>query len=142
MRDIPGVLRWSGSASNRQDWVAVLVRDRESLKRLAAVEGYAGHLAGAAAGFVLMMAGERPEQDAFDEGRLAERIMLSAEAHGVASCIGWFRDAGRDEAKRILGVPPDRMVRTAVSLGYPAEGARRGGRRKPLQDFVREERFP
>ena len=28
--------------------------------------------------------------ETFDEGRLAERIMLGAWAHGVGSSVGWF----------------------------------------------------
>ncbi len=76
------VARWSGSASNKQPWEMVVVRKREMLGKLAAVEGYAGHLAGAPLGIVLVMAGDRAEQEAYDEGRLSEWIMLAAWAHG------------------------------------------------------------
>ena len=80
---------------------------------------------------------ERDELNAFDEGRIAERIMLAAHAHGVGSCIGWLRNDGSSGAKRLLGIQPERTVRTTVSLGYPAEGAVRGGRRKPIAELVR-----
>ena len=82
--DILEVARWSGSASNRQPWDLVVIRDRETLGALARLEGYAGHLAGAPLGIVLVMAGERATQETYDEGRLAERVMLAAWAHGVA----------------------------------------------------------
>ena len=52
------VARWSGSASNRQPWEFVIIRKRETLQALAALEGYARHLAGAPLGIVLVMAGE------------------------------------------------------------------------------------
>jgi nitroreductase len=92
------------------------------------------------------MAGDRAEQEAYDEGRLAERIMLAAWAHGVGSSIGWIVGSGRDLAKSLLGIPPKRMVRTAISLGYPDEIARRprkgpGAARKPLSEIVHEERY-
>jgi nitroreductase len=45
--DILEVVRWSGSAANRQPWELVVVRDRETLRALAEVKGYASHLAGA-----------------------------------------------------------------------------------------------
>ena len=32
--DLLSVARWSGSASNRQPWVFVVVRERETLRRL------------------------------------------------------------------------------------------------------------
>jgi nitroreductase len=143
--DILEVARWSGSASNRQPWDLVLIRDRKTLEALASVEGYARHLRDAPLGIVLVMAGERPEQETYDEGRLAERIMLAALAHGVGSSIGWIVGGGRAAAKEILGIPESRTVRTAISLGYPDEGARRptrpGQTRKPLSEIVHEEQY-
>ena len=144
--DILEVARWSGSASNKQPWEIVVVRDRDTLRSLASVEGYAGHLAGAPLGIVLVMAGDRAEQETYDEGRLAERIMLAAHAHGVGSSIGWIVGSGRDAARELLGIPEEKVVRTAISLGYPDEEARRsragrGQARKPLGDIVSEERY-
>jgi nitroreductase len=142
--DVLEVARLSGSASNKQPWELVVVRDRETLQALAGVEGYAGHLAGAALGIVPVMAGEREEQEAYDEGRLCERIMLAAHAHGVGSSIGWFVRGGRSEARRLLGVPQGRTLRTAISLGYADESARRGRggpARRPRDEIVHEERY-
>jgi nitroreductase len=146
VEDILEVARWSGSAGNRQPWEFVLIRDRNTLRALAAVEGYAGHLAGAALGIMPVMSGERAEQEIYDEGRLSERIMLAAAAYGVGSSIGWFVGSGVEAAKEILCVPHERRVRTALSLGYPDEEARRtrarrGQARKPLADLVHEERY-
>ena len=142
--DILEVARWSGSASNRQPWELVVIRDQETLGKLARVEGYAAHLRGAPLGIVCVMARGRPEQETYDEGRLSERIMLAAWAHGVGSSIGWIVGEGRVEATEILGIPEDRTVRTAISLGYPDEEARRrrpGQARKPLSEIVHEERY-
>ena len=144
MDDILEVARWSGSASNRQPWELVVIRHPEILGALASVEGYAAHLSGATLGIVLVMAGERTTQETYDEGRLSDRIMLAALAHGVGSSIGWFVGDGPAAAKEILGIPKDRTVRTAISLGYPEEEARRRRTdrpRKPLSEIVREERY-
>ena len=142
------VARWSGSASNQQHWELVVVRERETLQRLAQCEGYAHHLAGAALGIVLVMAGDAAMVDleTYDEGRLSERIMLAAWAYGVGSSIGWFRENGRTEAKALLGIPQERLVRTVISLGYPDEEARRArpkrrDARKPLSEIVHYERY-
>ena len=142
--DILEVARWSGSAANRQPWELVVIRDRNTLGALASVEGYARHLRDAPLGIVLVMAGERPTQETYDEGRLAERIMLGALAHGVGSSVGWIVGSGREDAREILGVPEGRVVRTAISLGYPYEGARRrraGQARKPISEIAHEERY-
>jgi nitroreductase len=142
------VVRWSGSASNRQPWEVVVIRNGETLRVLSAVEGYAAHLAGAALGIVLVMAGDHGqiEQETYDEGRLSERIMLAAAAYGVGSSIGWFRRSGMTDAKAILGIPQGRLVRTAISLGYPDEEARSARpkpaqARKSLSDIVHDERY-
>ena len=139
VQDILDVARWSGSASNRQFVEIVVVRQRETLQALASLGGYVGHLRNAALGMLLVVPGEWPEGETFDEGRLAERIMLGAWAHGVGSSVGWFSPEGRKDAKRILGVPPKPVVRTAISLGYPAVAPRRGTR-KPIDELVHEER--
>ena len=144
--DILDVARWTGTAGNRQPWEVVVVRNRETLLRLAELEGYARHLAGAPLGIVLVMAGRMPEQETYDEGRLAERIMLAAKAHGLGSCIGWLRGGGQDAAKALLGIPPERTVRTLLSVGYPDEAARRArprnpNARKPVGEFVHLERY-
>jgi nitroreductase len=141
--DILEVARWSGSAINKQPWEILIIRERDMLRSLASVEGHAGHLAGAPLGIVLVMAGERAEQETYDEGKLAERIMLAAHAHGVGSSIGWFAGSGRDAARELLRIPREKVVRTAISLGYPEEGSRTGRRqaRKPLAEIVREESY-
>ena len=146
VNDVLEVARWSGSAMNVQPWELVVVRDRGALGALARAEGYAGHLAGAALGLVVVMARGRAEQEAFDEGRLSERVMLAAAAHGVGSSIGWFARGGRDAVKETLGIPQGRTVRTAISLGYSEAPSPRGrsaasGGRKPLSEIVREERY-
>ncbi|HEX5848558.1 MAG TPA: nitroreductase family protein [Rubrobacter sp.] len=144
--DILEVARWSGSASNSQPWEMIVVQNRDTLGALALVDGYAGHLARAPLGIVLVMAGEREAQEGYDEGRLAERIMLAAHAYGVGSSIGWIVGRGRDAARALLGIPGHRMVRTAISLGYPdgqASASRpgRGRARKPLDEIVHQEGY-
>ncbi len=111
--------RWTGSAKNTQPWEVVVVRDRPMLEKLSKLGQFAGHLAGANVAIVLVMesAGNR-----FDAGRLAERLMLGAWAHGVGSCIGsLWPDVNEARAKDLLEIPADRDVHTAISFGYPAD---------------------
>ena len=149
LQDILEVARWTGSARNIQPWDLIVIRNRATLQTLGTIEGsHAPHLVTAGAGIALVMSGdlEHPEFDTYDEGRLSERIMLAAAAHGLGSAIGWFRDAAADEAKRILGVPKERLLRTVMSIGFPdPEGHSKRTRpaqpRKPLADIVHHERF-
>jgi nitroreductase len=75
LHDILEVARWSGSAGNRQPWEFVVVRDRDLLRRLSAIDGAnAGHLASAAAGIAIVIHPEVPDLDAYDEGRLVGHL--------------------------------------------------------------------
>ncbi len=148
LRDMLDVARWTGSARNVQPWELIVVRDRATFDALAACEGYAKHLDGAPLGIVLAMDGDPAQvaQETYDEGRLAERIMVAAAVHGIGGSIGWFAGGGQATAKRILGVPEGRLVRTVLSLGYPDEEAHRARPKRPrarkeLAEIVHWERF-
>jgi nitroreductase len=149
LRDILEVARWTGSARNLQPWDLVVVHDRATLRQLGTIpDGRGPHLVNAGAGIALVMSGdlENPDFDTYDEGRLSERIMLAADAHGLGSAIGWFRGAAAEEAKRILGVPSERLLRTIMSIGLiDTEGYRARQRpaqpRKPLGEIVHQERW-
>lgn len=148
LNDLLLVAQWSGSARNLQPWAFVVVQDREMLRQLSELEGYVGHLAEAALAIVLVMDGheEMVQQETFDEGVLSQRLQLAAQAHGLGSCIGWFHGEGRIAAKALLGIPAERLVRTAMSFGYEAAGAE-GARfhppqaRKPLSEIVHYGKF-
>ena len=145
--DMLTVARWTGSARNLQPWSFVVIKDREMLKTLAECEGSCKHLATAALGILLVMdGGPLVAQETFDDGRLAERISLVANAHGLESCIGWYKEAGPDQVKALLGIPEGKLVRTILSIGYEdtgADGARnhREHPRKPLAELVHEGRW-
>ncbi len=142
------VARWTGSARNHQPWELVLIRDRETLRALAKIGPRARHLAGAPLGMMLVMSGnpDRVEHETFDEGRLSERLLLAAAAHGVGGCIGWFDSEEAAGAKALLGIPQERLVRTALSFGYPDPEAQRTHQkppqaRKPVAELVHQERY-
>jgi nitroreductase len=117
--DILDVARWTGSGKNVQPWHLIVVRERKTLVELGALGAFAGHLAGAQVAVALVMDdGNRR----FDEGRLAQNVMLAAWAHGVGSCIGSLNpEDNAQRARALLGVPEGRWLHTAISLGYPAD---------------------
>jgi len=143
MDDILEVVRWTGSANNRQPWELVVVTERGDLETLAQLGGGStGHAANAGAVLVLILNGDKETQETYDDGRLSERIMLTAKAHGLGSCVGWFYGPDTQAAaKDFLGVPPERTLRTLISIGVVDEAAReaRGRKpdaRRPISEFV------
>lgn len=150
LRTILEVARWSGSAGNRQPWEFVVVRDRAVLQQLSSIDGaVAGHLAGAAVGIAIVMHPEVPDLDGYDEGRAAERILLAARACGLGAAVGHFTGPGDTwaasaEAKHLLGIPEELMLREMISIGYPAARllpTTNPAGRKPLEQLVHWERY-
>jgi len=145
VRNILEVGRWSGSAGNRQPWEFVVVRDRDMLRRLSQIDGAnAGHLATASIGIAIVIHPEVPDLDAYDEGRLAERLLLAAAAQQLGAAVGHFTGPGDTwaasaEAKRLLGIPEQLLLRETISIGYPAERLERTPNppgRKALEQLV------
>lgn len=117
IRSVLEVGRWTGSAKNTQPWELLLVRDRDVLRRLAALGQFASHLEGADFAVVLVM---NSAANQFDAGRLAQNLQLGAWAYGVGSCIGSLApEENEARAKQLLGVPTDRSMRTSIAFGFP-----------------------
>src|SRR5215203_4879192 len=141
IRDILEVGRWSGSASNRQPAEVVVVRDTAIMQQIA--EGGVRPAGGAALALVVVTAGDpdRRELEIYDEGRLGERLMLAARAHGIGSNVGTLKEDGPHVVKQALGIPAERRVWTVVTLGHIDQAARRArppsptAGRKPNEEF-------
>jgi nitroreductase len=143
------VARWTGSAGNSQPWRFVVIRDREALRRLAEAGLPQTRLlrTASAAIAIVLTAGDRDLVDAYDDGRVAERVLVGAGMLGLAAGIGWIRDDVRPAVGKILGLPADRYVRTIIGLGHPSEAAQRpksapGEARLPRHEVVFEDRWP
>jgi nitroreductase len=145
--DLLEVARWSGSSKNTQPWHFIVITDPAMRKTLSESGEYAGFLAGAPLVIAIAMEGERPRRGTYDEGRVSERIMLAADAHGLGAGTGWFAPGadGEDRVDTALGVPEGMSVIQAIGIGYPAEADQRArsvrGGRKPLEEIVSRERF-
>lgn len=130
--------RWTGSSKNRQDWAFVVVQDPDQKERLAACGDFTSPLRAAPTALALV---EEPGGYEFDTGRVAQNVMLAADAIGVASCpITLHRN---DEAAAVLGLPDGTRCRYAIALGYAGSGSAPGrfGGRKPLGELVHRERY-
>ena len=130
--------RWTGSSKNRQNWSVVVMQDPQQVERLAACGDFTKPLLEAPVTLALV---EEPETYEFDTGRMAQNIMLAADALGMATCpITMHR---HEDAARLLGLPPGWRCRYAIALGYPAPTARpaRFGGRKPLDNILHEDSF-
>ncbi len=144
--DILEVGRWSGSASNRQTSEVVVVRDPDARQVLATGGASMASRAGAVLVIVTQGDPERQELEIFDEGRMAERLLLAAAAHGLGSAIATLKGDGPAAVKRLLGIPTERRVRTVVAVGVADRDAIRARPknpqpRKPLEQYAHWDRY-
>jgi nitroreductase len=141
--------RWSGSSANNQPWRFIVIRDPKTIRAihdlgLPQTRGLA--TAPAAIAIVMPSDAKRAVQDAFDEGRVSERILIAAVMLDLGAGISWMLSKIRDDVGALLGLPPDRMVRTIVQVGHPTAAALRpksepGKARLPRDQVVFEDRW-
>ena len=141
------VARWTGSSRNTQPWHFVVVADKELLRKISQLRAPINWLAAAPVGIAIVLDGERSISEAYDEGRVAERILIAAHMLGYGAGVAWFGDDAQEaEAKRILGIPAERTARSIVMVGRPVSAkdprpTPRPGGRKPLSEIVSYDRY-
>ena len=101
------IARWTGSSRNTQPWHFIVINDQDVLKKLSDLRTPINWVAGAPLGIAIVLEGSGDEaSEAYDEGRVTERLMIGARVLGLGSGVAWFLgDDNEAEAKRILGVP-------------------------------------
>jgi nitroreductase len=134
--DIDRVLevgRWTGSARNRQPWRVAVVREPAARRELSRLGAYALHLEAAPVALLLAIDHARGGADAeFDAGRLAQSLMLGADALGLGTCPATFFPGGNvRRATELAGLAPPWRVRTGIALGHPAPDPPAGRRAVP-----------
>ena len=134
--------RWTGSSRNTQPWHFIVLSDPEQRRKISEVRAAINWVAGAPLAIAIVLNGNGEISEAYDEGRVTERLLDAASFLGIGGGTAWFGDAAQQaDAKRILGVPDDRTARSVVALGYPvtARDPRpnpAAGGRKPIDQIV------
>ncbi len=141
------VAQWTGSARNTQPWHFVVVQDKETLGKLAALRSNIDWVAHVPVAIALVFDGHDTVLESFDEGRIFERLAIAAKLLGLGAGTAWF--LGEDEerqAKALLGVPAERTMHSMVAVGFVnKDGDQTPGRnyvgRKPLDEIVSYEKM-
>ena len=120
LQELLEIARWTGSSRNTQPWEFIVVSEPEQLRLISQVRTPINWVADAPLAIAIVLDGENPLSEAFDEGRVTERLLIGARMLGLGGGTAWFGDeAQQAEAKRILGIPEERTARSVVALGYP-----------------------
>lgn len=141
------IARWTGSARNTQPWHFIVIADKQRLEQLSQLRTPINWVASAPLAIALVLNGASGTSEAYDEGRVSERLLIGAHLFGLGGGTAWYGDdSQQQQAKAILGIPAERAARSMVVLGYPTTtrdprpNPAVGGR-KPLAEIVSHERF-
>jgi nitroreductase len=144
LHELLEVARWSGSSQNTQPWHFVVIRNKETLRKLGALRPNIGWMETAPLAIGLVF---DHESAAYDEGRVTERLLIAAKYLGLgAGTVWWGEDENIAIAKDLVGVPADKTFRTAVVIGHPQPGGddklgRKTSGRRPLAELVSYETY-
>lgn len=136
--------RLSPSARNLQDWKFIVVRDKETIEKLA--DACNGQRFIAQAPVFIAACGTNPEP-VMDCGQHRYTVDLSIataymllEAHDLGLGTCWLGAFQEDKVKNLLEIPDNVRVVAVTPLGYP-EVMPRPTSRKNLQEIVCYEKY-
>jgi nitroreductase len=133
--------RLAPSASNRQEWRFVIVRELETRKSLAHVAGKQDFIAEAPVVIVacaetdghLMPCGQSSYP--IDVAIALDHMTLAAVELGLGTC--WIGDFDEKKVKEMLGIPEKIRVVELMPLGYPADPSVKEKKRFPLNTILK-----
>lgn len=137
--------RLAPSASNRQEWRFIVVRDkqkREALAKAALDQKFVGQAPAvlvccAESDGHIMACGE--ECYPIDVAIAIDHITLAAAEMGLGSCwIGAFK---ADEVKKICNIPEEIHVVELLPVGYPSDPSEKPKKRLAMDEIVHYEEW-
>jgi nitroreductase len=130
--------RLSASSMNLQPWHFIVVKNRDTLRQLAALAPTGPYIAEAPLAIVVAI--EKTRFAVSDASRAIQSMMLTAWSEGVGS--NWVGFGGLEQVNALLQIPADLDVLAIVPFGYPSDAIGRGKKqRKPLAEVAHRERY-
>ena len=138
VRQIVEAGRLTASGGNSQHWHFIVVREKETLRRLGQLASTGPYIAQAPLAIVVAM--DRSPVANSDGSRAIQDMILAAWSQGVGS--NWVGFNSLPEVNPLLGIPEEVSVLSIVPFGYPAKAVGKGQKkRKPLGEVAYNERW-
>jgi nitroreductase len=133
--------RWAPSASNRQPWHFVVVRNEETRKALADLHPYGRFMKKSPVVIVVLCDPEKhPVYYMYDPCQATQNLLLAAHAQGLGTCwMGMVNVAFEDDIRALLEIPEPLKILCCISMGYPDEIPT--SERRALSEIVSYERY-
>jgi len=141
LEQILDAARWAPSASNRQPWHFIVVRDPEMRQRLAKPHPYGRWMKESPVVIVVLGDPKRSERyHLCDPHNAVMNLLLAAYSLGLSTCWMGVRDNDFEQIyKDLLGIPEHMRVICTVAVGYSTVEA--SSERLPLEKVVSWDRF-
>lgn len=135
--------RLAPSSRNLQPWHFIVIKNKDTLRRIAEIASSGRFIADAPMAIAIAM--ENADRAELDAGRALQQMELVAWEEGLGACFVGLRIAEQNRAvKRLLGIPESAVLVTILSFGYrkdAAMGAQGRRNRKPLAQIAHSERY-
>ncbi|MBD3205250.1 nitroreductase [Candidatus Bathyarchaeota archaeon] len=133
--------RWAPSASNRQPWEFLIVKDDENRRKLSAIHPYAKFVEQSPVVFVPLTDPEAHSKYHWADTALATlQYMLEAHSLGLGTCWAGVIDSSIEpKVKELLDIPEHLRVLGLVATGYPDEEPTKD--RKTLDELTHYEKY-
>ncbi len=139
-KDIEMILeagRWAPSASNKQPWEFIVIKDRTLLKEISKSGRYSKFARKAPIGIAIVgKISENPKWYIKDTTLVSMNMMLMAWSLNIGTC--WLGSMDREKVKGILGLGKDDSLLTVLPLGYIKGKIPEPTPRKDLNKIKRE----
>ncbi len=133
--------RWAPSASNKQPWEFLIVKDKKKRDKLATLHPYAKFIKESPVVFIPLTDPNIHKKYHHADTALATlQYMIEAHSLGLGTCWAGVIDSSiEEEIKKELKVPEHLHVLGLVATGYADEEPEKT--RKPLDDLVHWEEY-
>lgn len=111
--------QWCQSASNKQPWRFIVIKDAALIKKLCKMAKY-GNFIDKASIVIAIVASKKtaPKWHVQDTSMASHQMCLMAWALGIGTC--WIGAMDRDKAGTLLGLSKDEFLTTVLPFGFPA----------------------
>jgi nitroreductase len=138
VRQVVEAGRLTASSNNGQPWHFIVVRDKETLRRLGQLARTGPYIPQAPLAIVVVM--DRSPYAISDGSRAIQDMILAAWSQGVGS--NWVGFNNLPQVNSLLGIPEEVSVLAIVPFGYPAVAVGKGQKlREPLGEVAYNERW-
>ncbi|MFX0021941.1 MAG: nitroreductase family protein [Candidatus Hermodarchaeota archaeon] len=128
--------RWTPSASNRQPWEFIVIKNKEILLKLAKTLSYGRFMKEVPIAIAIVAKMKTsPKWYMIDTSLASMNMMLMAWSLGIGTC--WIGSMNREKAKEILGLGDNDHLLTILPFGYIEGEIPEPTARKALEKIVK-----